>query len=374
MADQSPVDVVDDAAEANRFACKRCGAELAYQPGTTTLRCGYCGHLNEIEVAESAAIEELDYLEHLKQLEAAEPVREATLVKCRACGAEVDLPEDQEAFKCPFCRSDMLAGSSVARLIRPRAVLPFHLDRDRAQRLFRDWIGRLWFAPSDLKRFARSGGRLDGVYIPYWTYDSRTRSMYSGQRGDDYFETETYTANENGKRVQRQRQVRKTRWTPVEGVVDLAFDDVLVCGSRSLPEKFIQRLDPWDLDKLVPYKEEFIAGFRAEKYKVELDQGFAEAREIMAGPIRTSVRHDIGGDHQSIERLDTRHYAITFKHLLLPLWISAYRYRGKVYRFLVNARTGELQGERPWSVWKIVGLILAGLALILIVVIVASVG
>jgi hypothetical protein len=43
-----------------------------------------------------------------------------------------------------------------------------------------------------------------------------------------------------------------------------------------------------------------------------------------------------------------------FKHILLPLWIASYQYQGKAYRFLVNGQTGEVQGEAPWSVIKIV--------------------
>ena len=39
--------------------------------------------------------------------------------------------------------------------------------------------------------------------------------------------------------------------------------------------------------------------------------------------------------------------------MLLPLWICSYRYKRKIYRFLVNARTGEVQGQRPWSWVKI---------------------
>jgi hypothetical protein len=69
--------------------------------------------------------------------------------------------------------------------------------------------------------------------------------------------------------------------------------------------------------------------------------------------IRGDVNRDIGGDHQRITTLSTTHSAITYKHVLLPMWICSYRFRSKVYRFLVNARTGEVQGQRPWSWIKI---------------------
>ncbi|MBV9774716.1 MAG: hypothetical protein JO040_12240, partial [Gemmatimonadetes bacterium] len=75
---------------------------------------------------------------------------------------------------------------------------------------------------------------------------------------------------------------------------------------------------------------------------------------------------DIGGDEQRIHSTDTRYDDVTFKHILLPVWISAYRYREKVYRRLVNARTGEVQGERPWSWIKIALLVLFVAALVIV--------
>ena len=79
---------------------------------------------------------------------------------------------------------------------------------------------------------------------------------------------------------------------------------------------------------------------------------------------------DIGGDHQTIEGLQTRHDKTTFKHVLLPIWISSYRYGDGTYRFLVNARTGEVQGERPWSWIKIA---LGAIAVVVAIVVVVSI-
>jgi hypothetical protein len=62
------------------------------------------------------------------------------------------------------------------------------------------------------------------------------------------------------------------------------------------------------------------------------------------------VRQDIGGDHQQIATLNTRHLGVTFKHILLPIWIASYRYREQLYQIMVNARTGEVVGRRPFSV------------------------
>ena len=83
----------------------------------------------------------------------------------------------------------------------------------------------------------------------------------------------------------------------------------------------------------------------------------------MDGPIRSKVRSDIGGDEQQITSLNTTYSEVKFKHLLLPLWISSYRYNEKIYRFVINARTGEVNGDRPWSWIKITLATIAGLAI-----------
>jgi hypothetical protein len=139
---------------------------------------------------------------------------------------------------------------------------------------------------------------------------------------------------------------------------------VLTLGSTSLPEAARRGLGGWDLSSLEPYRRDWLAGFRAETYTIGLREGFSAAREIMDGVIRGDVRRDIGGDRQVIERLDTRLSDVTFKHVLLPVWIGAYRWRGKPYRIVVNGRTGRVWGERPWSVWKIALAVLAALAVI----------
>ena len=344
--------VAPDAPKDKRFPCKQCGAKLVFKPGIAALKCEYCGFENPIPQSEDE-IHELDFRAYFAQLVESEETREAETVKCDACGAEVERPEHATAFECPFCGTDIVAQATSKKLIKPKSLLPFHVTRDQARTSFRTWLKGLWFAPNKLKQYARQDTRLNGMYVPHWTYDCNTTSHYRGERGDDYWETQTYTTTENGRAVTKTRQVRKTRWTYVSGVVWDQFDDVLVVASESLPKKHIERLEPWDLQNLVPYSDEYLSGFRAESYQIDLVEGFTVAKDIMDETIRQSVRRDIGGDHQRIHSVRTQYDDITFKHILLPVWISAYRFNQQVYRFLVNARTGEVQGERPWSWIKI---------------------
>ncbi|HNK57641.1 MAG TPA: hypothetical protein PLL86_15585, partial [Leptospiraceae bacterium] len=222
-----------------------------------------------------------------------------------------------------------------------------------------DWIKGLWFAPNDLSKRATASG-MDGVYLPYWTYDADTYSRYTGQRGEYYYTTESYTDSKGNTQT---RQVRHTRWYPASGSVSVDFDDVLVCASKSLPQEMIDELEPWDLQELKPYDARYLSGFVTERYKIGLEEGFSVSKEKMDGPIRSKVRQDIGGDEQQITSLNTTYSNVKFKHLLLPLWISSYRYNEKIYRFVINARTGEVNGDRPWSWIKITLASIAGLAI-----------
>ena len=346
-----------------QFPCKQCGANLQYAPGTRTLQCPYCGTCNDIPESQEA-VEELDYQAWLAKVADEQPANETLTVKCGKCGAEATLQPNEVADLCPFCGSPIVAEAMSKRRIKPQGLLPFHVTRDQAMAKFRTWVRSLWFAPTALRLNAEAEAGIKGIYIPAWTYDSDTRSDYTGQRGDDYWETARYTTTENGKTVTRTRQVRKTRWHWVSGTVNNSFDDLLVLATASLPRKYAEALEPWDLASVAPYSDEYLSGFVAESYQVDLSGGFEVAKEMMVAPIRRTIEMDIGGDHQSIETVSTRYYNITFKHLLLPVWLSAYRYNNRTFRFMVNARTGEVQGERPYSALKIVMLVMLILAIV----------
>ena len=352
--------------ELRQFPCNDCGADLKFAPGKDALTCPYCGAENEIPESD-VVVEELDFHKYLAQLKAGQETYEVVTARCTNCGAKSTLDENITSDECPFCGSSLVHEKASTRLIKPQAILPFKIDDKEARDRFSGWLKGLWFAPNKLKEYARREGGLSGMYIPHWTYDSDTTTRYRGQRGEHYYVTETYTTTQNGKPVTRTRQVRRTRWYPASGTVHNTFDDVLVVASKSLPRKFMEKLEPWDLDAVASYSDAYLSGFRTESYTIDLETGFGIATQRMEPVINSTIRSDIGGDEQQILSKDTKYFNITFKHLLLPVWISAYQYQAKVYRFLVNARTGEVTGERPWSWVKIT---LAVLLAILVVVVI----
>ncbi len=351
-----------NAETANTIKCKNCGANLKFAPGTLNLNCQYCNTDNPI-VIENTEIIENDYTKFLDENIATTEQQIVSTVKCSTCGAATTLAPNVASSSCPYCDTPLVVkDASNNKLIKPKYLLPFKIQRETAKGSFVKWVGSLWFAPNKLKNYAQhSAEKLRGVYMPYWTYDANTVSDYSGQRGEHYYVTETYRDSNGNTQT---RSVQRTAWYPASGTVRNVFDDVLVCASHSLPIKLVNELEPWDLPELIGYDDKFLAGFVTESYQTELKQGFEEAKKRMTSKIESTVRSDIGGDTQQISSINTQYNDIMFKHILLPLWISAYKFNEKTYRFTINARTGEVQGERPYSAWKIFFAILGGLAVI----------
>jgi DNA-directed RNA polymerase subunit RPC12/RpoP len=350
----------------HKFPCGKCGARLDFDPSCRSLKCPYCG-FTEVIAPSAKQVQERDWEAYWRSADGKETILpgRASQVKCTTCGAVVLLDDKVAADHCPYCgRFLENQPESAQGMIAPEGILPFAVTGSQATQAFNRWIASRWFAPSQLYQFANLG-RLSGVYIPFWTYDSMTFTHYTGMRGDDYTETESYTETDaNGQTVTKTRQVTKTNWTPVSGEVRHFFDDVLVCASRSVQERLVHAVEPWDLKKLEGFQAEFLSGFQAERYAIGLREGFDKARAIMDAEIRTLCSRDIGGDHQQLTSVQTQHSGITFKHALLPAWLAAYRYRDQTYQILVNGRTGHVAGSRPYSWMKIVALVLVILAII----------
>ncbi|MEM6985868.1 MAG: primosomal protein N' (replication factor Y) - superfamily II helicase [Pseudomonadota bacterium] len=347
----------------NQFPCEQCGAVLRYAIGTRELSCEYCGHSNAIAEAETE-IREHDLADALRELDS-EPLRErqASHIRCQSCGARFELSSGVHAGECVFCSEPVVLDTATDLAFQPESLLPLSIDEKSAKSACEAWLSGLWFAPSALQRVAETDQRFSAVFLPYWTYDSDTTTRYQGQRGESYTERRAVWVTRKGKRVREVRQVTKVKWYPASGRVSRHFDDVLIGASRTLPRQITDRLAPWDLDALVPYQPQWLSGSQSEVYQVALDEGFEIAQQVMKTVITGDVKRHIGGDFQRITGMQTRHQGATFKHILLPVWMASFRFAGTRYRFLVNARSGKVAGERPWSAVKIALAITAAVAL-----------
>ncbi|MEZ5009801.1 MAG: hypothetical protein R2753_16755 [Chitinophagales bacterium] len=348
--------------------CTKCAAELKFQPGTEHLVCPYCGTQNEI-TDHTVVIEEIDYESFIRNSLKDEEKLEVVDVKCSACGANTTFPPGVSSMDCPYCSNSLvMEGGNNSTLLKPKAILPFKITEKEAKDHFKKWLKGKWFLPGKLKDVQRLDDKIVGIYIPYWTFDSKTRTQYRGQRGIHYTDTVRVQQMVNGKMVTTTQTVIKTRWNNVSGNVNVNFDDTLIVACTSLDSKYIDYLEPYDLHNLVPFDEKFLSGFRTEIYQIGVQEGFGLVKVKMGHIIRGHILQDIGGDKQRINSSQTQFDDVSFKHILLPIWVSAFKYNNKVYRFLINGRTGETHGDRPYDKWKIAITILSSILLALIIV------
>jgi hypothetical protein len=350
--------------------CPNCGREMEFDPEKQTLACRSCGEGAPEPPPAANAITESDFAAALRHQERGAACDAPLVVVCDNCAAETVLPPHVAADRCVYCDSPLVAAGQVRKVLRPAAVMPFAVSREKATAAYRDWLRSRWFLPNAARQTARLDA-MSGVYLPFWTYDCRTTTRYTGSRGIYYYVQVPYAVTVNGRTVMRTRTERRTRWYPVSGMVGNRFDDILIPGGQSLPADLLKELAPWPLAELKPYHPDFIRGFREDVYTVDLEAGFARAKGAMKPEIEETIRTDIGGNEQSINSMQIDYREITFKHILLPVWVSVFRFRNRAYPILVNARTGEVQGRRPWSVWKIIFAVLtfaaaAGLAAFLL--------
>ena len=344
-----------DEARGRFFPCDSCGADLKFHIGQQQLVCSYCGYEKQIEFTDDEEINERHFEATLRRLqkqrdedesEETSPATQQQQVRCDGCGANVVFVGSLTSSECPYCATPLQRENvhTAPEGIPVDAVLSFRVDRETARAHLVAWVKSRWFAPN---LFRRRGvqGTFNGVYIPYWTFDTLTGTQYSGQRGEHYYVTVGTGKNK--------RQERRTRWYSASGSFERFFDDVLVLAATGMPHQLMQSLEPWPLESCVPFTHDFLAGFMARTYETELADGFQDARVRIDAAIDSEVRSRIGGDVQRVDSIDTGYAAITFKHLLLPVWLLAYRFHEKTFRVMVNAGSGEVQGERPYSWIKI---------------------
>ncbi|MGE3314956.1 MAG: hypothetical protein AB7O26_07540 [Planctomycetaceae bacterium] len=350
------------------FPCEECGADLEFHIPTQGLKCPFCGHEKRIEPAEGATIAEQDFRAMLARLEelrkaGTEPElsTEQSEVHCESCGANVVFLGTLTSLNCPYCGSPIQLENvhAAGQRIPVDAVLTFQVPKEKAQANLTAWIQSLWFAPNEFRKKGIEG-RLNGVYLPFWTYDALTATRYTGQRGEHY----TVTVGMGKDR----RTERRTRWYPAAGEFQRFFDDLVVLAAKGEHRGLAQKIDPWPLRETQPFKQEFLAGFFSRTYDVPLDDGFIEAKGRIEEAIEADVRSRIGGDVQRVDTLDIHYGALSFKHILLPTWLLAYRFHGEVYQVMINAATGEVQGERPYSWVKIASAVLLGIIAVAVVV------
>ena len=338
------------------YSCPSCGAPIKFDPNTSTLECSYCGFKQVISGETSS--EEYD-LENASEDDSWGD--EAKVVKCENCSAKNVIDKNSITSTCPFCGSNQVVDTDELSGIKPQRVIPFKLNEGDASTKYHTWVKKRFLTPSKIKK-AKIETTISGVYLPIWTFDTNTLSHYNGRLGKHYT-----VVRGSGK---NRRVETRIRWYRISGIKALTFDDLPVNAGKKISQDEINSLLPYETNDSFLYKREFLVGFSAEHYDVKLKEGWEKAKNITVPTIKSQILRQYIYDVVGYINIKTNYNDITYKYVLIPVWIGNYKYKNKNYRYLVNGETGKLVGKAPVSALKVMlvifGVLLLAAAIILI--------
>ena len=365
MSDEFDANVVNTLKETDR-KCPDCGGTMDFDPATGGLKCPYCGHTEAIKngngdeagsVGADMAAEEIA-LEDAENTANNDWGTSTKTIICKSCGAESIYDSQVISSECPYCGSNQVTEAGGNNSMAPGGVVPFKIDQKDAGNRFVNWIKRKFFCPKAAKESAKPKN-FKGMYLPYWTFDSQTGSSYTAEYGKD-------------RRVKRgDREEIVTDWFSTSGHYSEFFDDELVCGTNQHDTRMLRAIEPYNTADNKVYKPEYVAGFGAEKYSIGVKDAWEKAKAAISNKIRSAITSKIMAENQAdhVRNLNviSSFSRITFKYLLLPVWISSFKYKDKVYQFAVNGQTGKVYGKTPVSAIKVILTIAVIIAVIMLI-------
>ena len=349
-----------------KFPCPACGAQAEWNPSKEKLVCPFCGTESPYKIDRTTGrIEELDLVRTLRELP--EEQRgwhaEKRSVQCQSCRAVMVFDPTRVGQNCEFCGSPALVDyQEIKAPITPQSLLPFKVSQAQVREQIRRWYASKWLAPGKLKSRALVD-TVHGVYLPYWTFDAHVVCPWRAEAGHYYYTTETYRDSQG--RTQS-RQVRHVRWENASGTVTHFFDDQPVPGTQGIRHDLLRRIEPFPTAELVPYDAAMLSGFVVEHYQVVLLDAAERSVAQMRAALEAMCAQQVPGDtHRGLEIFPT-FSGRTFKHALLPVWLLTYNYRATPYQVVVNGYTGKMDGTYPVSWWKVAGLVLLAIVVLMV--------
>lgn len=336
--------------ESNRFSCPSCGGYMTYSPKEKMLLCDYCQTTMPI-VLEDTLIEEYDLFEesHISHIWP----QEKRSIKCSSCGGETVVDVEELTSECVFCGSKLVTEIEDEGVM-PEAVLPFSVERQDAKSNIGKWLKGKFYAPKALKKSIKLE-RLKSLYVPFFTYDTETATDFTCQVGEYYY----VTRRRNNKTVRE----RRIRWHHEGGHIEHTYDDILINASNKVDEGLINRMNSFDLEELQAYHNGFVVGHIAERYGMNLMSGWERAKQYIRQDLNNRIRHKVGGDEVKNIRIAPKYDQVRYKHILLPVWITHYYFKDKLYNVYINGQNGRVVGSYPKSLGKIL-LTLVAIAII----------
>ncbi|MCQ2387443.1 MAG: hypothetical protein MJ066_03230 [Clostridia bacterium] len=335
--------------------CSGCGANMKFDPDRQLLVCEHCGSTKDFKVDKNA--DELNLLDGIEEDRVWKDNKNEVFL-CSNCGAKVLFNKGETSIVCPFCGTAHVQKTDELIGIKPNALLPFSFGIEKALERCKEWARKRAFAPRKFKRNLQTEN-LRGVYTPCFTFDSHTKTIYDGKIGITH--TRTVGSGKN------QRVETWTEWKHIHGTYYDNFDDILITAGEKFDQKKLDKTSPFDTNSSKPFEEKYMLGFVSYSYDSEITDCWQKAKNKMDAVIKKSILSKYVYDKISYFNASTEHEGVTYKYVMLPVYVGNFSYSKKLYNFYMNGTNGKIYGKSPKSPFKLLLTIFGGIALAILI-------
>ena len=346
------------------YYCQNCGGVMVFDTVSQSLKCPNCDTQIEIENDRNKIIE------HSYNRRVANTVRPSSrttsTMQCNGCGAVVQVAQDCTATECAYCGTKYVLADKQQEDIVPDGVVPFRVDKQKVKEIFTKWISKRWLAPGKLKNLYESD-KIQGIYVPYWTFDADADCPYTAEGG-----------KERKERVKKQdgsyEEKTVVDWYHTSGRVNEFFDDVLIRATKNINKSLLKGIEPAETkNDVVSYSPKYLSGYSSECYTVPIEEAHREAISVMDNKLRELARADVKRSYDQVRNVNIQpaYRDETYKHILYPVYSTAFSYNNKVYNVVINGQNGKIKGQYPKSPVKI-GIIVVAIIAALVMIFIGT--
>lgn len=339
--------------------CASCGTNMEYSNAKGGLVCLSCGNVKPIQDENNKGKKPLDdeALELGKIVKNAnEKDEEQAVFKCYNCGADIELNAFEISKVCPYCLSANVSDLDLEDGLKPDKIIKFAIEKDQVFETAKKNLKRAWFLPNKFKAHPKPTS-VHALYFPSFTFDANSFTKYAG-------ELYCYENDSDGG--------SKKRYFRVSGEITMQHRNTIIECCSALSQSKLNYVLPYNYNSKIDFKKEYLLGYEVERYDNSLETGFNNAKSIYARDIKRAIIKKHNADGEKSLDLDTNYKDKMFDYTILPIYLLMFDYRGKKYTGYMNGQTGKVGGRFPLSPWKIGFFSFGVVAIILLIIILAS--
>lgn len=324
------------------YKCPCCGGAIAFDSRLQKMKCPYCDTEFEMDTLagydDELKNEQADDMSWDQAAGGEWQDDERSALRsyvCKSCGGEIACDENTAAASCPFCGNPVVMMKNFSGMLKPDYVIPFRLDKKAAKAAWKKHCEGKRLLPKVFTE-QRHMNEIKGVYVPFWLFyaDAKVNMRYKATKVRTWSDSKYYYT--------------ETKYYSVSRGGRMKFERIPVDGSEKMPDDLMESIEPFDFTKAVDFQTAYLAGYLADKYDADSEQGIARANDRIKKSAEKAFDETVKGyatvkkEASGIKLKNSK-----VKYALFPVWILSTTWNGRQYLFAMNGQSGKMAGDLP---------------------------